>query len=194
MLSMLIPVSAEAGNFNLSSISLNMGAIEHFYRDDPAVSSIYAFYPEAQASGPLFASYLHWTLAWGFWDDGIGGPLNHENKITYSFRSHILGARLMFRPRKTGENWPLPVGLFAGYSRHLVHAEYVGGLDAGGKPGHDASRHSNTIEIGLNGEFPFHGPFIFRVEARQFIPFSGDDFENPQKSRRAYTIGIGYRR
>jgi hypothetical protein len=192
-LAFFLPVSAEAADFGFSSVSLNAGYIEHFYRDEPQISDIYAFYPEILVTGPLFASFLHWGLSWGIWDDGIERPFNGNNEITYSFRSHIFGARVMFRPRKTGENWPLPVGIFAGYSRHLVHAEYIGGVDATGKPGRSADRGSNTFEFGLNAEFPFSGPFILRGEARQYIPFPDDNFEEPQKSRRAYTLGIGYR-
>lgn len=192
-LSFILPASAGAVELGFSSISLNAGYIEHFYRDEPKISDIYAFYPEILATGPLFASYLHWGLAWGIWDDGIERPFTEDNEITYSFQSQILGIRIMFRPRKTGENWALPVGIFAGYSHHFIRAEYVGGLDAAGKPGRNARRSSNTFEIGLNMEFPVSGPFILRGEVRQYIPFSGDDFEEPQKSRRAYTFGAGYR-
>ncbi len=184
--------AAGALELGLSQVSLNVGAIEHFYRDNPETPDIYTAFPELQVRGPFLTSYFHWVLGWGGWDDGVTGPFTEANDITYSFRSQIFSARLMFRPRETGENWPLPIGIFAGYSHHLVHAEYVGGTDVMGEIGRDTRRNSNTFEFGLNAEVPLRGAFVLRGEVRQYAPFSGDTFEAPQKSRRAYTIGIGY--
>lgn len=187
-----LPATSEGVEFGLSQVSLNAGFAEHFYRDAPETPDIYAFFPELQVRGPLLTSYLHWVLAWGYWDDGIEKPFTEDNDLTYSFRDQTLAARLMFRPRKTGDNWPLPIGVFAGYSHHRIRAEYVGGVDDLGHPGRDADRTSNTFEFGLNIEFPFRGPFVLRGEVRQYAPVSGDDFDQPQKNRRAYTIGLGY--
>ncbi len=188
----LFPVSSEAIDFGISTFSLNTGYIEHFYRDDPDFPGIYAFYPEVQAGGPFFDPNLQWALSWGRWDDGVERPFTEENITTYSFRGDIFSARIIFRPKNLGENWPLPAGVFAGYSRHLIHAKYVGGEDDYGNTRRNVDRKSNTFEIGLNIEFPAYGPFLFRGEARQFIPFSNDPFKTPQQHRRSYTLGVGF--
>lgn len=185
----LSPVSANAVEFSLSSFSANIGYIEHFYRDDTEVSSIYASYPELQTGGIFINRFVHWAVFWGYWDDGVSKTFAN-NRITYSFSSHIAGIRFIARPAEIRDDWPLPVGLFAGVSRHFISAEYIGG-GANGNTGKDFSDTSNTFEIGLNVEYPLNDFLVLRGEVQQYVPFSGDDYKEIQTSRRAYKIGIG---
>ena len=102
-------------------------------------------------------------------------PLVPQTYPSSRLKSHIAGARILFSPRKTSDNWPLPAGLFAGVSRHFVTAEYLGGAVETGIPPKDYHRNSNTFEFGLNLEFPLRWPFSLRGKVRQFFPFPGDD-------------------
>ena len=90
---------------------------------------------------------------------------------------------------RSTDNWPLPAGVFAGYSRHFITMDYAGGVD-GDVILESYNDTSNTFEFGLNIDYPLGGIFKLKGEVRQFVPFSGDDFEDVQKSRRAYTVGI----
>ena len=98
----------------ISSVSASVGAIGTFQRDDPAYSNSYASYPEIQISGGFFRQSLSWIAFTGFWDDGIDTPAMSSGSITYSFGGTIFGARVLFKPRETSENWPSPRGGFRG--------------------------------------------------------------------------------
>ncbi len=166
-----------------------LGFIETFHRDDPEYSDAYAFYPELQISGPLPAKSFFWVIYGGYWDDGVDSPVAKDYP-TYSFKGGIAGFRVMFKPSKMSDNWPLPAGLFAGVSRHFITMDYVGGGDPLASIPKTYDDTSNTFEFGLNITYPLYSVFTLRGEVRQFVPFSGDDFEEVQKSRRAYTVGV----
>jgi hypothetical protein len=190
LLAALSPSQGTALEFGFTRFSINAGYIENFHRDDPAYDDTYSFYPELQAGGAFLFPYLTWIGYWGYWDDRAAKPVRPSVVPVFSFKSHIAGVRVMFNPRKTSDNWPLPAGLFAGISRHFVTAEYLGDNAGTGIPPKDYHRNSNTLEFGLNIEFPLWGLFSLRGEVHQFFPFTGDDFEELQKNRRAYTLGI----
>ncbi len=186
----LLPGAADAVEFSLTNFSANIGYIEHFYRDDTEVSSIYAAYPELQVGGVFFNRVVRWSAFWGYWDDGVSKVFDN-NRITYSFSSHIAGLRIIARPPVRRESWPLPVGLFAGISRHFISADNIGGVDSLGKTGKDFTDTSNTFEIGVNVEIPVADRWVFRGEVQQYVPFSGDAYKDIQTSRRVYKVGVG---
>jgi hypothetical protein len=189
-----LPARSDAVEFGFSGVSVNAGYIGTFYQDDPAYGHSYAFYPEFQARGPLLLPSLFWVAFWGYWDDGLETPPSSVDSHVFSFKGHITGGRILYHPRKVSDNWPLPVGVFLGFSHHFIHGEYLAMDEDPGDSPNSINRGSNTFEIGLNLEIPWQGPFGFRAEVRQFIPVSGDDFEKPQKNRRSYTIGISMMR
>lgn len=183
-----VSLPANAAVYGVSSVTAALGYIETFHRDDPNYSNAYTFYPELQVTGPLPFRSFFWVLYGGYWDDGVDSPVAPDYP-TYSFKGSIAGVRVLFKPSKMSDNWPLPAGVFAGFSRHFITMDYLGGDDDAGVPAtYDDT--SNTFEFGLNLDYPLGGMFKLRGEVRQFVPFSGDDFEDVQKSRRAYTIGI----
>jgi len=184
-------ICSSLAQLSLDSFSANVGTIRTTHSEHSVYSDYqYAFYPELQIGGTLFLSYFKWTTYWGYWSDGITEPLDVMDMVTYSGQTHILGARVTFHPAEVAPEFPLPVGIFAGFAHHFISVEYVGGLGFDGKPGHDYTQTLNTFELGLNIDVSVLGPINLRGEVHQLFPLGNESTNATQRGRRAYKVGL----
>jgi len=182
-----VPSTAQV---NVGSLSAKIGTIKTFFFDASTYKNYqYAVYPEIQIDGRFFADYLTWDAYWGYWNDGLEETF-FVDSWTYSYSSHIVGARLSFSPQQAADHWLIPLDLFAGLAHHFIRARYVGGYDWYGKTGSDFAEGSSTAEIGLRAHINVVGPLAVVGEAQQFFPLGNSYFDQLQKGRRAYKIGV----
>jgi hypothetical protein len=181
----LVGVSTLTAQLNLNNISANIGVINTLYSD-------LVIYPEVQIGGNVIIPSIRWTIYWGYWIEGINKPIIGSDYVTYSYNSHILGTRFTLMLSKLSDNLDLPFGIFIGASHHFISVKYIGGAGIDGKPGHDATIGTTTLEVGLNAEVQAFGPVYFRGEIQQFIPIGNDYYDRLQKNRRTYKIGLAY--
>jgi hypothetical protein len=189
----LVSVSTTLAQLSLNSASVNVGTIRTLFPNDSRYTDFqYAFYPEVQVDGDFLASFVGWTVYWGYWSDGLENALPVADMVSYSYSSHIVGARFSFLPAKLLDHWPLPIGIFAGTAHHFIAARYIGGFGLDGNPGHEFTADATTVELGLNAEVQVLGPIGIRGEIQQFIPLRSDYFDRLQKNRRVYKLGLAF--
>jgi hypothetical protein len=133
----------------LTEVSFKLGAIRNVQRDHVFGNDTYAIYPELQIGGPLIVSEeLNWGAHVGYWDDGVNRAFPFFHGITNSYNSVIVGARFGFMPAAKRKDL-IKLGVFVGFSHHLIWADYVGGYDFSGRPGRDFYRALNSADFGL---------------------------------------------
>lgn len=186
------------GSLDNVLISANIGFIRTVFPDYVHYSDYqYAFYPELEVDAEILAPYTRGGVYWGYWNDGVNSPLPVKDAVTFSYRSHILGARITFLPKKLLDNWLLPFGVFVGAARHFISEQCVGGFDIGGSTCNEAhyrdSRYNiHTLEAGLSSEFRIGGAFKIRGKVYQFIPLGNSEMDRYQEKRRGYSVGLGF--
>jgi hypothetical protein len=182
----------------LPSLSIKAGVIRNlqapFYRDLPK----YSFYPEIQINGQISRSSSLAVSAlsglyWGYWDDGVDETSNAcRDCHTYSFSSHIIGARMGLLLEK----FPLvPTGFAIGLSRHFIRANYVGGLGLAGDPGQDFERWATTTEAIVYTYIDLGKKAGVIIEFQKFW-LAGNNYLYPylnaQFNRSAFKLGFAY--
>ncbi len=189
------PTPGSLGNV---SISANIGFIRTLFPDYEFYSNYkHTLYPELEVDTEMMVPYIRGGLYWGYWNDGVNRPLPVKDAVTFSYRSHILGARVTFLPTKLLDDWLLPFGVFVGTARHFITEQCVGGYDFAGntcnKAQYQDSRHNiHTLETGLSSEFGIWGPLKIRGKIYQFIPLGNSEMDRSHKKQRGYSVGVGF--
>ena len=150
--------------FSIDSYSIGIGRIRTDYSESSLYSDYqYAFYPELQLGGNMFAPPFTWTVYWGYWTDGITQAFHVSDMVTYSNHTHIIGVRI-----GALSSGPLRIGVFGGIAHHFIFMRYIGGSGIAGDRGYDHSQSMNTLEVGLNASFPlfevsFNNSFLLAI-------------------------------
>lgn len=187
----LVAVNTTLAQLSLNTVSVNVGTIRTLFSDLSFYQGYqYSVYPEVQIGGNVFIPSVRWIAYWGYWTDGVEKAFPVTDHVTYSYSSHIVGARFNFFPAKLLPHWPLPIGIFTGVAHHFISGKYVSGSGFDGRPGQDLAGDATTFEIGLNAEVEVLGPIAVRVEVQQFVPLGSKEFDQLQKNRRAYKVGL----
>ena len=174
--------------FSLSQISAQAGVIS--VRWQYGSESGNPFYAEVQIGGRFVSRPVTWALYWGHWDDGIDHPLPIIDAVTYSYSSHIIGARIGISVQEALKYFPLPLELYAGASHHFAHQTYIGGSDYFGNRGVDASVNTTTAELGVNALIPIVEPVRLLAGLQQYFPFTQEPADELQRERRMFRAGI----
>lgn len=179
------------GQVNLNTLSANIGVIRTFLpAHAPFQANQFSIYPEIQAGGAFFTPAVRWNIYWGYWSDGVARAFPVADYVTYSHSSHVVGARFNVFPARIFPQWPIPLGIFAGFAYHFISATYVGGFSFDGRPGHNFTGDAATGEVGVNVEVEVFGPVVVRGEAQQYFGLGSGEFNRLQKNRRSYTVGF----
>lgn len=170
-------------------ITVDVDLIENL--QDDSNQPQYSFYPEIQLSNDFFEiSEVKVTVGgsiyWGYWTDGVDNLSNCVDCITYSYSSHIVGARVM----TVLEALPIPITTFAGISRHFISADYIGGSDFSGKTGNDFKDGINAVEVGIRLQIPISQRLNIGGNYQYYIPLVKKN--SPYTSRGAFGIGLTY--
>ncbi|MDP2885349.1 MAG: hypothetical protein Q8P51_10055, partial [Ignavibacteria bacterium] len=108
-------VRTTLAQLSMNTVSVNVGTIRTLFPDYSYYQDYqYSLYPEVQIGGDFLIPSLQWTVYWGYWTDGLEKALPVADFVTYSYRSHIVGARFNFLPAKLLPHWPIPIGFFTG--------------------------------------------------------------------------------
>jgi len=177
------------------SVSIKVGFIRNlqdpFYRDLPK----YSFYPEVQITGQIVRSSVlavsaHSGLYWGYWNDGVDETSSAcVDCHTYSFSSHVIGARMGLLLEK----FPLvPTGFAIGLSRHFIRAVYVGGYGEAGNPGQDFERRATTFEAIAYTHLALGKKAGVIVEVQKSWPVGNNYLKEVQFNRSAIKLGFAY--
>lgn len=186
-----VGVTRTYAQISLNTLSANVGTIRTLFPNySPYEDYQYSFYPELQVGGDFLTPSIQWIVCWGYWMDGVKKAFPVADMVTYSYSSHLLGARFNIFPGKLLPHWPLPVGVFTGLAHHFISGKYVGGFGLDGRPGRDFTRSGNTFEAGINAELEALGPIAVRGEIHQLFPLGNEWLDRMQKNRRAYTVGL----
>jgi hypothetical protein len=189
----VIVVRTTTAQIHLNTVSANIGSIRTLFPDYSFYHDFqYSIYPEFQIGGDFLTPSIRWVTYWGFWADGIENALPVADFVTYSYSSHIVGARFNFLLENFLPHVPLPIGIFTGVAHHFISVRYVGGFGFDGKAGHDYSDGVTTFEIGVNGEVDVFDQIAIRAEVQQFVPLGSKEFDRAQKNRRAYKVGLAF--
>ncbi len=187
----VVAVRPMTAQIHLNMVSANVGSIRTLFPDHSFYHDFqYSFYPEFQIGGDFLTPSIQWVTYWGFWKDGVEKALPVADFVTYSFSSHIIGARFNLLLAHVLPHWPLPLGVFAGVAHHFISGTYIGGFGLDGMPGRDYSDGVTTLELGLNAKADLFEPIAIRAEVQQFVPLGTKEFDRAQKNRRAYKIGL----
>lgn len=175
-----------------ASVKLSMagGLIRNLQDDIFVDKSQYSFYPEVQISSKLSSLggkiSLEGGLHWGYWNDGVQKPSSScADCITYSYSSHIVGARLY----TVLEALPIPLSLLGGLSHHFLSAEYIGGRGVAGRPGNDFRDNYGSAEVGLRIAVPLSDRLTITTEVQEHIPLSG---KQGYRTRPAFKLGFSF--
>jgi|GEM_PF-1912044 len=189
----IICVNTTLAQLSLNTVSASIGTIRTLFPDYSFYQNYqYSVYPEVQIGGNFLIPSLRWIACWGYWMDGVEKALPVADHVTYSYSSHIVGARFNFLPAKLLPHWPLLIGVFTGVAHHFISGKYVGGFGYDGKLGQNITDDATTIEIGLNANVQVLGPVAVRGEVQQFFPLGNEEFDQLQKNRRAYKVGLAF--
>jgi hypothetical protein len=170
-------------------IALTAGLIENL--QDASNQPQYSFYPEIQLLNDFFALSeakvtVGGSLYWGYWTDGVDELSSCKDCFTFSYSSHIIGARVM----AALDAFPIPIAGFAGISRHFIRADYIGGYDYPGNPGSDFQDALNAFEAGIRVQVPMSQRLHIGGNYRQYTPFVKKN--SRYDSRAALGIGLTY--
>ena len=167
----------------VTTISADMGLIRNLH-NQMFSDNLFSVYPELKVGGPLLEGFLNWALYWGYWDDGIDEPLAIADYVTYSFSSHIVGARAIL--------YPLPSYLIIGVSRHFIYGDYIGGAGFDGQPGQDFTDEITTAELGIGISVALSDLYRLRLEFIGYLPFADKDRFNVDGGRVSFRTGFDY--
>ncbi len=172
------------------TLTVGVGLIKY---QDASNQPVYSFYPEVQLSNHFIdklAVSFGGNIYWGYWNDGIDDlSRNCADCFTYSYSSHIVGARFEMKLKE----FPMPISIFTGISRHFIKANYIGGQDFAGNSGQDFAVRTNSVEVGIWTHIPLQGRFSMRGNFQQYYPFANQNERYKSTVRRtAFGIGLTY--
>jgi hypothetical protein len=113
--------------------------------------------------------------------------------VTYSYRGHAVGVRVLLFARELIPAWQLPIHMALGFSRQFVDGTPVGGWDLAGGTGESYSDEVTYVEVG--GGLSFSVSDITRVRCEVSRYTTREDFDRPnfEQSRWAFKAGIDLR-
>ncbi|MHB9028929.1 MAG: hypothetical protein ACYC9O_09180 [Candidatus Latescibacterota bacterium] len=168
----LFSAGSASAQIDISSLMLGAGSFSAPKKDLFHPGSLH---PEMEIGGRLLLPRLHWGLSWTYWNDRALTPPPVVDLMSWdSYRSHILGMRVSYRP--FGEwNGPFALGLVGGVSRHFVSSESI-------NP--DLLKHSlsgvfrktgNTLDLGLHLDLRLWKSLALRTQALHHAPLDSGD-------------------
>ena len=86
--------------------------------------------------------------------------------------------------------FPIPLAIFAGISRHLISADYIGGYDLLGNIGNDFRDGLNAAEVGIRVQMPISQRVRIGGNYQQYIPLVKKN--SRYSSRDAFGIVLTY--
>lgn len=183
----LIPTS---NVWSQADITITVGLIENL--QDASNQPQYAVYTEVQLSNEFVqkpTATISGGFYWGYWDDRVERLSSCADCYTYSFRSHIIGARLA----ATLNEFPIPIATFAGISRHFMIADYIGGGDFAGNIGEDFNYGINAVEFGTRVYIPVADGFSLVGTYQQYYPLAKRNSRYQSTAMRmAFGVGFTY--
>lgn len=200
------------------SISANFGLIDAFHAGsefNPGASPLSfsdnksMFYPELEVNAEIMAPFLRGGLYWGYWTEKAlennfrSAGFIDTHTYSYSYSSHIAGARLTFLPGKLFEDILLPFGVFAGMAQHFISSKCYDNRDAFSQlPGetytcentlafqNSDGQRITTLEAGLSTEIRIYGPIQLQGKLFRYFPVGSSDELRYRNNRWVYSAGL----
>ena len=189
LLTALTGINAQPG---IEYIGIKGGLIENPVEDNFSGKDNF-FYPQLEIGGH-FHRNLEWAFYGGYWDDGVEESSNNADLITYSYNSILIGTQLLLKSNPLfGKDFPVKLGLLAGFSVHFINADYVGGFDLLGNAGSDFSDDYSYFDLGGSLKFSVIEKLDIVLELKNYLSMGIKEANPLEKNILVYTAGIDYR-
>lgn len=178
-----------ASNSNSQTLTFGLGLIENLQDADNQPK--FAIYPEVQLSNDFYDRHdltFGASVYWGYWDDGVNKLSSCSHCWTYSYSSHIVGARFEMKLKK----FLIPLRLFFGISRHFIQANYFGGAGYAGGKGYDFAKRINAAEVGIRTRFLIKNRYSLTGNLQFYFPLDDRWYGRSRTYRVAFGLGLVY--